>query len=258
MDRKSPPFENLQLRPHPRFAMVFLNAIFSCLFLVCCSSGSGGKGSNGGGITAWQNQSYSTSFPATENPISEGGKWINGRTTGLSWADVQTRPGLAFGTNVSGGPPYSDPTAVLTGTWGSNQKAQATVHTVNQTSKIYEEVELRLRSAIATYSDTGYEINFRCTSDGSQYVQIVRWNGRLNSYTYVNVATGPGLHDGDVVMATAIGNTITAYINGTQIVQGTDSRYMNGSPGMGFYNQGGTVSDNANYGFTSFTASDMQ
>jgi hypothetical protein len=257
MDKKKLASMKLLATRSTRSALAFLSAILLCIFLACCSRGSG-NGKGGGPPTPEQNRSYSTNFPGTENPISESGKWTNGGTTGLSWANVQTMSGLAFGTHVSGGPPYSDPTAVLTGTWGSNQKAQATVHTVNQSSKIYEEVELRLRTTIASYSITGYEINFRCTSDGSQYVQIVRWNGSQNNFTHVKDASGPGLHDGDVVMATAIGNTITGYINRTQVVQGTDAKYMNGSPGIGFYNQGGTIADNSNYGFTSFTTSDMQ
>ena len=49
---------------------------------------------SGGGI----NGSYSTTFPLTENPISEGGSWTNGGATGLGWANVQTTPGLSFGT----------------------------------------------------------------------------------------------------------------------------------------------------------------
>jgi len=39
---------------------------------------------------------YITSFPLTENPISEGGKWINGLTTGLDWSDVRTVSGIAY------------------------------------------------------------------------------------------------------------------------------------------------------------------
>ena len=200
--------------------------------------------------------SYTTNLSLTENPISEGGKWINGKVTGLDWANVRTTPGLAFGTepdNVN----YDDSTAILVGAWAPSQMAQATVHTVNQTSSVFEEVELRLHTSISAHSITGYEINFRCTSDGTQYVQIVRWNGPLGDFNYVASTTGPGLHNGDVVKATIIGTTITAYVNGTQVVQGSDSTYTTGSPGMGFYIQGGSVSQESDYGFTSFTASDL-
>src|ERR1700729_3247334 len=45
---------------------------------------------------------YTTNFPLTENPISEGGKWINGQKDGVDWTDVRTTPGLAFGTEIGG------------------------------------------------------------------------------------------------------------------------------------------------------------
>jgi hypothetical protein len=253
---------NISLRCRFRFVPVFLGAILPCFVLACCSNGGGNSGGgSGGGVIAGQNQSYKTSFSATENPISEAGKWINGGTTGLDWANVQTTPGLAFGTNVSGAPPYNDSTAVLAGTWGSNQTAQATVYTVNQTSAIQEEVELRLRTTITAHSITGYEFDYRTTSDGSQYLVIVRWNGPLNNFTYLTpspcTTCGPGLHNGDTVMATAVGSTLTLYINGTQYLQATDSTYMGGSPGIGFWNLGGNVGQDSDYGFTSFMASDM-
>ena len=200
--------------------------------------------------------SYSSNFSVTENPISENGKWVNGKVIGLDWANVRTTPGLAFGTET-GKVTYDDSTAVLAGTWRANQMAQARVHTVNQTSMVYEEVELRLRTTISAHIITGYEINFRCTSDGSQYVQIVRWNGPLGRFTYLANVKGPGLHNGDTVKATIIGSTITVYIDGVQVAQARDSTYATGSPGMGFYIQGGDISHQSDYGFTSFTASDL-
>ena len=33
-------------------------------------------------------RSYRTSFQTDEDPISEGGIWLNGRTDGIDWADV--------------------------------------------------------------------------------------------------------------------------------------------------------------------------
>jgi hypothetical protein len=206
-------------------------------------------------VAARTGSPYSTTFPLTENPISEGGNWINGLAVGLDWADVATTPGLAFGTQ-SGAANYNDSTAVLAGIWGPDQSALATVHTVNQQSgSIYEEVELRLRTTITPHSLTGYEFNFSCRSDGSQYVQIVRWNGALGDFTLLDARTGPGLHDGDVVMATISGSTLTTYINNQPIFSVTDTTYTSGSPGIGFYLQG-AGGLNSDYGFTSFSASD--
>ena len=197
---------------------------------------------------------YVTNFSATENPISEGGNWINGLAVGVDWGDVAIASGLAFGTNSGS---YADPTAILAGSWGPDQMAQATVYSVNQTDGVFEEVELRLRSAISAHSNTGYEINFRCSKTNNAYSQIVRWNGPLGNFTYLWAQDGSqyGVKTGDVVKATIIGNVITVYINGTKIASVTDNTYKTGNPGMGFYlNQGNGRSKD--YGFTSFTASD--
>ena len=176
---------------------------------------------------------------------------------GLDWGNVQTVPGRAFGTVVSGGPPYNDSTAVLAGTWASNQMAQATVHTVNQNSAIFEEVQLRLRTTVTAHSITGYEFYFQCTADGSRHAQIVRWNGPLNNFTLLDDATGPGLHNGDVIAATVVGDKLTSYVNGVPIIQAKDSTYSTGSPGIGFYNQRGTLADNNDFGLTNFSAAEI-
>ncbi len=199
---------------------------------------------------------YTTRFPLMENPISEGGHWVNGRVAGLDWADVRTTAGFAFGTEP-GTVRYDDSTALLTGVWGPDQMAQATVRAVNQNEKIYEEVELRLRSSLSAHKATGYEILFRCLKTDSAYAEIVRWNGPLGDFTYLNRARGAhcGVADGDVVKATIVGKVITAYINGVQVLQASDDTYATGSPGIGFYLEGASGM-NADYGFTSFTASD--
>jgi hypothetical protein len=95
--------------------------------------------------SAFCSTTYTTNFSLTENPISENGKWIDGKAVGLDWANVRTSPGLAYGTPTDT-IQYDDSTAVLTGTWGQDQSAWATVHTVNQTSALVEEVEIRLRT----------------------------------------------------------------------------------------------------------------
>jgi len=198
---------------------------------------------------------YRTGFPNTESPISERGVWINGQAAGFDWGDVRTIPGRAFGTD--GKVRYADSTALLAGTWGPNQAAQATVHTVNQNDRIYEKVELRLRSSLSPHKATGYEINFRCLRTREAYTQIVRWNGRLGSFSIIKAATGQqfGVSDGDIVRATISGNTITSYINGVQVLQVTDSTYADGNPGMGFYLEGAT-GINRDFGFTQFAATD--
>ncbi|MGA2609518.1 MAG: hypothetical protein ABSD89_11935 [Halobacteriota archaeon] len=230
-------------------------------FQVAC--GSGGSGTSGGGTppgTPPGTSTYTTSFPLTENPISEGGKWINGGTTGLDWANVQTTPGLAFGTQTDT-INYDDSTAILAGSWGPSQTVQATVHVLNQSSGLFEEVELRVHTSISAHSITGYEINCSVVPS-NPYLQIVRWNGPLansgntnNGFTQL-AGSSTSCVDGDVLKATIVGSTITAYLNGVQMVQATDSTYPNGSPGMGFYIQSGSASQESDYGFSSFAATD--
>ena len=204
-------------------------------------------------------RTYTTHFPLTEAPVSEGGNWINGRTTGLDWADISTTPGLAIGLE-SGFTGYDDATALLTGAWGSNQMATATVYTTNRISgDVYEEVEIRLRSSLSAHNCSGYEVLFSLKPDSSCYVQIVRWNGPLGSFDYVNATGGSQyvLHTGDTVSGSISNDTLTAWINGTPVLQGTDTHYSSGNPGIGIFIQGAT-GVNGDYGFTSYTATDEQ
>ena len=86
-------------------------------------------------------KSYSTRFQLNEDPISEGGRWINGRKDGNDWYDVITKNGVAYGAVTKGD--YTDPTALLKGEWGKNQHGKGKVISRNQTEKYYQEVEIR-------------------------------------------------------------------------------------------------------------------
>jgi hypothetical protein len=203
-------------------------------------------------------ESYTTNFPSTENPISESGRWVGGKTIGLAWADFQSTPGLAFGKQLGTSPSkYDDSIGLLTGSWGPNQTVQATVKTVNQNDGIFEELEIRLRSTVTTNNSTGYECLFSARSSPNAYVQIVRWNGPFGNWTLLDARGGSSmaLHNGDTIKCMASGSTITAYINGAQKLQVTDSTYSSGNPGIGAFLQD-TTGVNGDYGFTSFTASD--
>ena len=200
---------------------------------------------------------YTTGFPLAENPISETNNWVNGKTTGLDWADVATTDGLAHGTQADPGG-FDDSTAVLTGSWGPNQTATAKVFSTNQNGNIEEEVEIRLHSTITPHSCTGYEILFQCAVGG--YITIARWNGALNDFTYLqqyaNVNGYNGLTNGAVVSASITNGVITGYLNGVPIIRATDNTFTNGNPGMGFWLDGASPSVETDYGFTSFTATD--
>lgn len=221
------------------------------------SSGSGAGSGGRGGTAGTAGRVYTTAFPLTENPISEGGNWINGQAVGLDWHDVSTTPGLAIG--HQSGTSYTDGTALLTGAWGPTQTVEAVVHTVNPKESCYQEVEMRLRSTLTAHSCTGYEISFKATKSASAYLIIVRWNGPVGDFTYLKNVTGAqyGIAEGDTVKATIVGNVITAYLNGVAVGTATDPTYTTGSPGMGFNLETGDTScigTNGDYGFTRFTA----
>lgn len=227
------------------------------LILVWLTWGCGG----GSSTPTTAGDPYSTSFPLTEDPISEGGNWVNGGATGLDWTNVSTTPGQAIGHEV--GANYTDAIAALQGrTWLTNQKATAAVFALAAPDdNCSQEVELLLRMKIAAHSITGYEINYNVSNSSIAYMQIVRWNGPVGGFAVLHTFRGPefGVANGDTVMATVVGNVITAYKNGVQQGQVTDSTYSTGSPGIGFNldNSGsGCSGTNPNYGFSSFTAKD--
>jgi hypothetical protein len=218
-------------------------------------------------------RSYSTNFQFDENPMSEGGIWLNGKTDGIDWADVITKKGRAYGSvtrmavaerrveqgnldpSGEGSAPegdYDDPTAVLTGAWGGNQHAKGTVFSKNPTAQYYQEVELRLRSAISPHVCTGYEVFWRCLKTDEGYAEIVRWNGKVGDFTSLQKLIGPqyGVKDGDVVEATIRGNVLKGFINGVEVISATDDVFDSGSPGIGFNFFVGNT--NVDHGFTTF------
>ena len=192
-------------------------------------------------------KTYATSFPIHETPISEGGRWINGRMVGLDWGHVSTAHGRAIG--YAGSAPFADPVALLTGDWGPNQMVEVVV----DKKRIYRapEVSMRLRSTLSSHRCTGYEISYSLRGDDA-YLIIVRWNGPLADFAYLLNVTGRkyGATTGDVLRATIVGNVITAYKNGVELGRVTDDTFANGQPGFGF-NEG----VNGNYGITRFSAS---
>jgi len=89
------------------------------------------------------------------------------------------------------------------------------------------------------------------------YLEIVRWNGPVGSFTILAQinSSAVGVHNGDILSATISGTTITAFINGVQQLQVSDTTYSTGNPGIGFFVQGITGVDNQ-FGFTNYNATD--
>ena len=218
-------------------------------------------------------RSYFTTFRTDEEPISEGGLWLNGRRDAIDWCDVMVHEGVAYG-EVSrmnsaerraeqafgGGAAgdgakegdYDDPAAVLGGAWGRNQAVRATVFCRNPTDDFFQEVEIRLRSSIRPNWCDGYEVFWRCSQSDAAYAEIVRWNGKIADFTSLARAVGPqyGVKHGDVVEATIVGNVIRSYINGVEVLSVTNDTFAAGSPGVGLNFFVGNT--NVDHGFSSF------
>ncbi|HKV74600.1 MAG TPA: hypothetical protein VJN95_08775 [Gemmatimonadales bacterium] len=216
---------------------------------------------------------YQSDFPGTENPVSEGGRWLGGFTTGKAWSDCQTVPGQIYGRQqLDWARSYSDGSAYLTGTWSPDQTVTAVVYQ-NATvpaENWFEESEIRLRGTLTANSLTSYEISWkmRGATPSSAYLILVRWNGPWGNFTYlsnVNFIGGNGngsqyaLVDGDVVTGTVIGNTIYAWKNGvlqaTALITDTPGAvFSGGAPGIGFNLEAAGAGHNADYGFRSIEA----
>jgi hypothetical protein len=218
-------------------------------------------------------RSYSTRFLLDEDPISEGGIWLNGKKDAIDWTDVVTKNGTAYGAHAKVAVPerrmeqgnlsptssaaapegdYSDPAALLVGVWGRNQHVRAEVFSRNPTEEYFQEVEIRLRSALLRHVGTGYEIFWRCLKTKNAYAEVVTWNGKVKDWTSLQRHVGSefGVKDGDLVEATIVGNAIKGYINGVEVLSVTDDKFDTGSPGIGF--NFGVGDTNVDHGFRSF------
>ena len=196
---------------------------------------------------------YTTDFSTAENPLSEGGNWIDGQSVGLDWQNVSTRPGFATfaAPNPEG---YDDATAILTGTWAADQYVRVVVRVPQVDPNITQEVEIRLRSFLAAHVNKGYEV-LGCA-------QIVRWNGALGDFTVLDAQYPQGysllVSDGDVLSAQMVGDTIRVFLNGIECLNVQDSTFVSGNPGIGFFSreQPSYYTNHPPYGFSRFTASE--
>jgi hypothetical protein len=235
-------------------------------------------------------RSYGTRFVVDEDPISEGGLWLLGKSHGLDWADIKTNGGQAYGETIplkvaerpaahaqegsDSGSPLSldeqvaritglhttesfvgdatDPTAILNGTWGRNHYARCTVFCRKPSNEYFHEVQLRMRFSVAPHVITGYELMFRVLKTKVGYAEICRWNGPAGDWTSLdrNVGSEFGVEHGDVIEATMIGNLVKGFINGKEVLSATDDRFASGNPGFGF--NFGNADTYVDYGITWF------
>lgn len=202
---------------------------------------------------------FTTSFSATEDPISERGIWIVDGT-----ARVVTASGRAFGTSSGGGVFAGDSRARLNRSFGPDQSVSAVI-AKSASTQSFQEIELHLRTA----QGTGYEVFLE---QGGAYLACAKWNNAVGPSPVegvdYNIIQGGGgsvatPNNGDVLSATIVGNTITASINGVQIwaldirtdQHGvTISTWKTGGVGIGFDGPGSGGFNDSLYGLDSFTA----
>lgn len=199
--------------------------------------------------------SYSTTFPLTENPISEGGVWAH---TTNQWTAVRTSGGNAFGTNGITNT-YDDSYALLTGFSSSVNDYEATCVLYKNplaTFNVTHEVALLARMADTSSSVRGYEFLFAHQGE----IQIMRWNGGFGDFTDLlggpmsNVIGRP-FQTGDVFKAKVQGSTLTLYVNGAQIAQVTSSTWPTGRPGINMFIR--PSGNSANFAMSSYNVGQL-
>lgn len=199
---------------------------------------------------------FTTTFPLTENPISEGGKWLNGKTDGVGWQDFKTLNSLACAGAASStlNPPYDDAVAQLK----TSAIALPANHYISGVVKLASgyspagthELGLFVRMTITANSVTGYEAYL---GRGGAHT-LVRWNGALNDFTPLaggNISTPSVPADGDIVKLEASGSTINFYQNGILRTQFTDTTFTTGQTGLQSYMVSGGTPES--YGYDSIT-----
>ena len=196
---------------------------------------------------------YITNFDQTENPISDGGRWTNGRAVGLDWNDMQSASSNAYGTAFSPAN-YDDNIACLSG-FAANHYVEGVIYRAAGYNPSQEhEIELLVRFQITAHNARGNEILIN--SKGGN--QIVRWNGGQGDFTVLSTSgngTGNPVN-GDVIRVEVRRNSIIVKKNGTQVLSATDSTWTNGNPGIAVFSRG---ADDvlANFGWSSITAGDL-
>jgi len=224
-------------------------------------------GSSQSAATCSAATSYSTDFLGNETPLSEGGKWIDGKSEGLDWNNVQSAAGKAYASILSGatGNRYDDSIAHLDPAFlacNANQYAQGTVYRAAGYSPTSgHEIELLLRFEITPHDAHGYEVLWGI----SGYIALVKWNGASGSYNAI-YDPGPGSipapNDGDVLRAEISGNSLVVKRNGSIVsgfprdISGTGlSTWDSGQPGIGFWPVDSATP--ANYGWKHYEGGNL-
>jgi hypothetical protein len=220
---------------------------------------------------------FSTTFPSTENPMSQGGIWTQGGTVGLDWQNVQTiggTPGHAIGTGVSFA--YDDCIATLQNSGFSHTKhwveiiARVDSGYVSASSHEFEILGL---FTIGAHSAAGYELDF------VPGLILARWNGAQGDFTSDCFTTISGSYgtpgDGERVRAEfdsssgspiitiysgtgAVGSGLTGLTQQFKVTDTTAGKIVTGNPGQGhFYRPEVDPTDFVRRSIRGFAAGDL-
>lgn len=225
----------------------------------CCSGGWGPP-------AARTPTGFSTSFPTVENPLSQGGIWKCGLAVGLNWTNPKATSNGCVASTTPTPNRYDDAIAMLdSSAFAAN--ANQFVETIVYKAAGYSggggshEVEHFGHMSVSANNAQGYEGSIGINPSGT-YAFIVRWNGPEGDYTalidpsngvgsYTNAPTA--LADGDVIRSeytVAAGvATIKLFQNGSLIVTTTDSTFLSGQPGLGFWPVDGATPENMGWKF---------
>lgn len=215
-----------------------------------------------------QVQTFTTTFAATENPISESSAW---QRLCPFFSSCQTAGGRVYGNQpqfviVAPVALYEDAYAHLSGTWPANQRAEAIID--KQTTGGFEEYELHLLGTDGSDFVKCYEIYIH---QSGAYFPITMWKGdplsSAATASYFDTIADAGVvaapQDGDLLWAQIVGNIVTAGINSStyltvDVTTGGRTRIPSGNPGIGFDAGGsGAETPTTNYGFKSFFATGL-
>ena len=181
---------------------------------------------------------YTSSFSATENPLSDGGRW----STPKDRTAMRASGGIAYGTQAGGA--LDDSIALCSGIWPPDCEIITTI-SKGSLSGIVETEHIHRGSDAGTY----YEVNF--AHDG-QYCDFVRAEGGITNSDYTFLIPSltysiPGgvVNAGDRLRTRMVGDTITAWIDrgsgwvligsASDTSVGGHAKWSTGKPGIGAF-----------------------
>jgi hypothetical protein len=152
---------------------------------------------------------------ADEDPLYYSGKWATGSDDDLKVVSNYCESGHSAGSSNSW----------TNSKFGPDSEAYVTVISKPDLTGDYIEVGIRLNGdAINGGSTEGYTARFIENTAGTDTVQIYRIDG-VGGFTQLGATTNQEISTGKVIGISAIGNTITAYYDGSAVLSVSDSTY---------------------------------